>query len=406
MRISKKGIEDIINRLYTVEQDGEKVIRRDRLDELFTIVTGRYDNAGCSVEKVLGGEKLVITSVNKNGIKKIFERKIEVSLDVSNTYSSIGYVDKSWHKKELISLLNGIIEEYGMSLFKDKKRSVGVISDKLYEFPEECKILRMLFNEGIYSILDEGKVHGEEDNKFLKVRLVKFMDKLGMEADVKTNIAEILMAVFVAPKKMEKASGIMNECEVGKIYFIAEENSLEKELRLYQIESDIKEGSGLFHKQGISTYIEATNAATDAYRYICDECSICGMKEFLGSKDFKLSFGCVDGGQLTSQVMIGTLLALCSGAIDKAPLSGLIVLGKTNSNENQITTEDVIKCFEICEKHQARFLLLPITLTVEFPKVPADLLGKVSMVFYTSLDDMIIKALDISKVNPFVKTLF
>lgn len=395
MRISKKGIEDIINRLYTVEQDGEKVIRRDRLDELFTIVTGRYDNAGCSVEKVLGGEKLVITSVNKNGIKKIFERKIEVALDASNARSSIGYVDKSWHKKELISLLNGIIEEYGMELFKDKKRSVGVVSDKLCEFPEECKILRMLFNEGIYSILDTDRVK-EDDDKFLKVRLFKFMDKLGMGADVKINIAEILMAVFIAPKKMEKVSGIMNECEVGKIYFIAEENSSEKELRLYQIELDIIEGSGLFHKQGISTYIEAMNATTDAYRYICDECSICGMKESLGSKDFKLSFGCVDGGQLTSQVMIGTLLALCSGAIGKAPLSGLIVLGKTNSNENQITAKELIKCFEICEKHQARFLLLPITLTIELPKVPAELLGKVSMVFYTSLDDMIIKALDIS----------
>lgn len=394
MRISKKGIEDIINRLYTVEQDGEKVIRWDRLDELFTIVTGRYDNAGCSVEKVLGGEKLVITSVNKNGIKKIFERKIEVALDTPNSHSSIGYVDKRWHKNELISLLKGIIEEYGMELFKDKKRSVGVVSDKLYEYPEECKILRMLFNEGIYSILDADNIN--EEDKFLKVRLVKFMDKLGMEADVKANIAEILLAVFSAPKKLEKVSGIMNECEVGKIYFIAEENSSEKELRLYQIKSDIKEGTGLFHKQGINTYIEAMNATTDAYRYICDECSIHGIKEALSSKDFKLSFGCVNGSQLTSQVMIGTLLALCSGAVGKAPLSGLIVLGKTNSNENQITAEELIKCFEICEKHQARFLLLPIALTVELPNVPAELLGKVSMVFYTSLDDMISKALNIS----------
>lgn len=393
MRISKKGIEDIINRLYTVEQDGEKVIRRDRLDELFTIVTRRYDNAGCSVEKILGGEKLVITSVNKNGIKKIFERKIEMVLDVSYVHSSLGYAGMNWHKKELISLLNGIIEEYGKELFKDKKRSVGVVSDKLYKYPEECKILRMLFNEGIYSILDSDNA----DNEFLKVRLVKFMDKLGMEADVKINIAEILLEVFAAPKKMEKVSVIMNECEIGKIYFIAEENSTEKELRLYQIESDIKEGTGLFHKQGITTYIEAMNATTDAYRYICDECSIHGMKESLGTKDFKLSYCGVDGGQLTSQVMIGTLLALCSGAIGKAPLSGLIVLGQTNSDENQITAEELIKCFEICEKHKARFLLLPITLTLELPKVPAELLGKVSMVFYTSLDDMIIKALDISQ---------
>ena len=71
-----------------------------------------------------------------------------MAFDASNARLSIGYVDESWHKKDLISLLNSIIEEFGMELFKNKKRSVGVISDKLYEFPEECKILCMLFNEG------------------------------------------------------------------------------------------------------------------------------------------------------------------------------------------------------------------------------------------------------------------
>lgn len=45
----------------------------------------------------------------------------------------------------------------------------------------------------------------------------------------------------------------------------------------------------------------------------------------------------------------------------------------------------------------SRFLLLPITLAGELPKVPADLLGKVSMVFYSSLDDMLIKALNIAQ---------
>ena len=51
------------------------MIRRDRLDELFAIVTGRYDNVGCSVDKILGDEKLVITFVNKNGIKKYLTEK-------------------------------------------------------------------------------------------------------------------------------------------------------------------------------------------------------------------------------------------------------------------------------------------------------------------------------------------
>ena len=76
MRISKKGIEDINNRLYTVEEDGEKVICRERLDELLTIITRRYDNAGCTVEKVLGGEVLVISSSQRVVLKRFLKEKL------------------------------------------------------------------------------------------------------------------------------------------------------------------------------------------------------------------------------------------------------------------------------------------------------------------------------------------
>ena len=31
----------------------------------------------------------------------------------------MGYVDRRWHKKELILLFEAIIEEYGIELFKD-----------------------------------------------------------------------------------------------------------------------------------------------------------------------------------------------------------------------------------------------------------------------------------------------
>lgn len=105
MRISKKGIEEIIDRLYTTEQNGEKVIRRDRLDELFGIVTRRYNNAGCCVENVSDGEILVISSVSKSGIRKIFERKIEATEDRQENCSSVCDIDESWHKEELICLL-------------------------------------------------------------------------------------------------------------------------------------------------------------------------------------------------------------------------------------------------------------------------------------------------------------
>ena len=90
-----------------------------------------------------------------------------------------------------------------LNYLKTKKRSVAVISDKFCQYPEECKIIRMLFNEGIYSILDVETIHTEENKDFLKVRLSKFLDKLGMESDAKMNIIDILMSVFVFPKQIK-----------------------------------------------------------------------------------------------------------------------------------------------------------------------------------------------------------
>lgn len=283
-----------------------------------------------------------------------------------------------------------------LNYLKTKKRSVAVISDKFCQYPEECKIIRMLFNEGIYSILDVETIHTEENKDFLKVRLSKFLDKLGMESDAKMNIIDILMSVFVFPKQIKMAFDISNECEIGKMYFIAVENSPEKELKLYQITSSIKSGTGLFQKQGISTYIEALNATTDAYRYICDKCSIKNIKEEMRSKDYVLNYSCVNGKNMTSHMEVGTLLALCSGALNKVPLSGLVVFGSFDFKDNHISVDNLIESFRICNQHKARFLLMPVAMAVEISNVPPELLGVVSIIFYSSLDDMIIKALNIS----------
>lgn len=278
-----------------------------------------------------------------------------------------------------------------MEIFGNKKRSIGLISDILYEYPKEKKILCMLFNEGIYSILDTEQVYNE-DIKFLKARLIKFMEKLGMDEGIRKNIAETLVLSFVSTKN--NSYNTLDEYEIGKVYFIAEENSPEKELRLYQIESEIQAGSGLFYKKGISTYVAAMNATTDAYRYLHDKCDIPGIKEAMISKDFKLTFRCINGKEWTPQVEIGTLLALCSGAIGQPVLSGLIVFGKMNLDEKTITVENLVRIFEICVEYQARYILLPITVERELQKVAEDLLGKISMIFYSSLEDMIVKALN------------
>lgn len=184
MKISKKEIESITKKHYLIEKDGEKLIRRDRLEELKGIISGRYDNAGWKIEDTVDGEKLIVFSLNKNGIKSIFENKIEKLND-------------KWRIDEIVDILKWIKEQYGLNIFRDRKRCTGIISDLLCKFEEEYPIIKMLFNEGIFEVIDTGCSKGEDIYIAEKGRLNKFCDKMGLGNEARESAVEILMRTFI-----------------------------------------------------------------------------------------------------------------------------------------------------------------------------------------------------------------
>ena len=396
MRISKSGIESIINRLYTMEQNGEKVIRPDRLDELTGIISGRYDNSGCTIEKIVGGEKLVVFSVSKNGIKKIFERKIGVdeNSNFSGKIKGVPYVDIEWYTKDIIKQLNSIRNEFGAEIFQDRKRIVAVVSDTLCKYPEESKIIRMVFNEGVYSVFEN--MQKETEEKFVKVRLQKFLDNLGLETGVKNKIADILIPVFVSRKQVvAEKYDVSRERKIGLVHFIAVENSVKKEQGLFRITSVIKNGEGLFDKKGIEGYINALNETSDAYRYLVDTLEITNLKTELRKKNFCLTYANCRNDNQTANVCLATLIALCSGALDKPLLEGVILLGNMNTAGEILSDVDIVEALKICDECKGSKILLPINMALELSKVPAELLGKFSLYFYNTPEDAVIKALNI-----------
>ena len=143
MRLSKKAIEDIVNRLYTIEQNGEKVIRPDRLKELTDVIFIQFQNVYCGVERGFGGEKLVVSSVNKRGTRKVFERKIgyDINLIKQEEINTIKYSDAPWHIKEIIDIFSATIESYGYGVFRDRKKSAAFCTDILAKYPDQISII-------------------------------------------------------------------------------------------------------------------------------------------------------------------------------------------------------------------------------------------------------------------------
>ena len=395
MKISKKVIEDIINRLYIIEQNGEKVIRPDRVDELTGIISGRYENGGCNIEKVVGGEKLVVYATNKSGVKKIFECKIGVdNSKASGKISGVTYVGLKWHVKEISRILQSIGKQYGKEIYKDKKRFAAILADKVFEYPEEGKILKMVFNEGIYTVIE---TCANLEERFVKPRILSFLDNLGLELEVKQKIVEIMIASFLTKDVNEATvTNIGATSKEGQIYFVAKENDAHPEWRMFRLAIESETGLGLFKRDSLKKYVEALNATADAYRYLAEKSKIPKISENLSKKNCSMYCECCEKKVLTSSLSLATMISLASSALDVKPVEGIVVLGDADSEGNVVKCSDIVACMRKSVEYHANGVLLPVGNAADIGKVPTELLT-VSMLFYSTVDEAIKKALNIKE---------
>lgn len=92
---------------------------------------------------------------------------------------------------------------------------------------------------------------------------------------------------------------------------------------------------------------------------------------------------------------MSTLIALCSVALGKPTLSGLVVLGDISISGTVFKVEELASSLQVCLDSGAKKVLLPITSAAELGNVPADLMGAFSIIFYNSAEEAIYKALGV-----------
>lgn len=98
---------------------------------------------------------------------------------------------------------------------------------------------------------------------------------------------------------------------------------------------------------------------------------------------------------MTGKLALPTLIALCSIALSKPTLSSMAILGEISISGTMIKVEELANALQVCLDSGAKKVLLPITSAADISMVPADLLGCFNLIFYSSAEDAVFKALGV-----------
>ena len=182
-------------------------------------------------------------------------------------------------------------------------------------------------------------------------------------------------------------------CKPGQIYSVSKGKS--GMIGVYRLETQMLTGSGKFERTGLGTDREAKEATNTAFNYLkANGRSISGNISTT-NKDYIVSYSDLNGIGMTPTLALPTLIAIASAALMRPALANLAVLGEISISGTIIKTEDLANVLQVCLDSGAKKVLLPITSAADLGSVPSELVGAFSLIFYSSPQEAVFKALGV-----------
>ena len=163
----------------------------------------------------------------------------------------------------------------------------------------------------------------------------------------------------------------------------------------FRLESQMMPGSGKFERSGLGTDSRCKEATNTAFNYLKMNSNRISGEISTTTKDYMVGYQDLQGIGMTDKLALPTLVALTSIGIDKEPVNGMVVLGEMSIAGSIIKVEELANTLQVCLDSGARTVLLPITSAVDLGTVPSELVGAFSLVFYSSVEEAIHKALEV-----------
>ena len=163
----------------------------------------------------------------------------------------------------------------------------------------------------------------------------------------------------------------------------------------YMLETQMMPGSGKLTCTGIGSGQGAREATNTAFNYLKVHGSSISGQISTTTKEYLINYQDMQGIGMTSNLALPTLIALCSAALSKPTLSSLAVLGEISIGGTLIKVDELASTLQVCLDSGAKKVLLPMTSAADLGSVPSDLVGAFSLIFYSSAEEAVYKALGV-----------
>ena len=182
-------------------------------------------------------------------------------------------------------------------------------------------------------------------------------------------------------------------CNPGQVYTVSRGKS--GMIGVFRLESQMLPGSGKFDRTGLGTDRDAKEAVSTAFSFLKANAGRISGAISTTNKDYMINYQDLQGIGMTAFLGLPTLIALCSIALGKPVISSMSVLGDMSVAGTLIKPENLADTLQVCIDSGAKKILLPIISAADMGTVPPELMGAFNIIFYSSAEDAVFKALGV-----------
>ncbi len=313
-------------------------------------------------------------------------------------------------RPELITNSFGFITDYLSEYLRDmRKRTYGDTIDKYFKLGNNLNqrdviAVRKTVSGLVKLLYPQGEYEKEDVEEVLKYALVgrrRVKEQLkkigGMEFyDVHFSYIDNETMEENFTSVPEQGSGSLipeGASKAGHVYTIGIGDS--GMIGVYKLETEVVSGNGKFEKTGVGSYREAKESIETAFRYFKANSKNISASISTTQKDYLMHVQDVNGVGMTSSLSLATIIAMCSGALMKPVQSQLVVLGSVSIGGTVNKVEDFANTLQVCFDAGAKKILLPMVNAADIGTVPPELFAKFQIMFYSTAEDAIFKALGV-----------
>ena len=163
----------------------------------------------------------------------------------------------------------------------------------------------------------------------------------------------------------------------------------------FRLESQVLPGNGKFNPSGLDSRRKSREAASAAFSYLKANGHRISGAISTTTKDYIISYQDLQGIGMTDRLALPTLIAICSISLGKPALSSLAVLGEISIAGTMLKVDDLANTLQVCLDSGAKKVLLPMISAGDIASVPSDLISSFNIIFYSSAEDAVFKALGV-----------